>query len=46
MGHGQNFVARMDTPQLAQRTQQALAGATVELQLLLVVLRAGQHLGA
>ena len=46
MGHGQNFVARVDTPQLAQRAEQTLAGATVELQLLLVVLRAGQYLGA
>ena len=45
MGHGQHFVARVDAPQLAQRAQQALAGATVELQLLLVMLRARQHLG-
>lgn len=44
VGHWQDFVSCVDAAQFAERAEQPLTGPTVELQLLLVMLRAGQNL--
>lgn len=44
VGHRQDFMSRVDTPQFAERTQQPLAGPAVELELLLVVFWTRQNL--
>lgn len=44
LSHGEDFVSGVDSAQFAERTEQPLAGPAVELQLLVVVLRAGQNL--
>lgn len=44
LSHGEDFVSGVDSAQFAERTEQPLAGPAIELQLLVVVLRAGQNL--
>lgn len=44
LGHGEDFMSSVDAAQFAEGAEQPLAGPTVELQLLLVVLRTCQYL--
>lgn len=44
MSHRQDFMSGMEAPQLAERTEQPLAGPAVELELLLIVFRTRQNL--
>lgn len=46
MGHRQDLVSGVEAAQFAEGAEQPLTGPTVELQLLLVVLRTSQNLEA